>query len=355
MEDKKEEAKTDEKKEENEAETNQEQPNEVDEGKIEMGEEENKGEDGDNEEDMENEENEDNEDNECFEEINRLVNNQINSANKDDQNMATEMKNIEDTETKNIEDGEIKNEELEEREKYLYLAKINEKACHYPEMLDFIDKFIALNPVLSKEERQFLNAAYKTSISPKRNSWFAVSLLEKKEDSAKVKGYHREIKEIIEKEIREICNKMDSLLDNFLIPNSQNNEYKGYYLILKGDYYRYLCEISEKEELTKNIEKASASYQKALEFLKYISILNPTKLSLALNYSVFLYEIQKKKKEGIALARNMYEEAVMRIESKKETCDIEKSIAKDSLFIIQLIKENFIFWTGEIEEEEDEK
>lgn len=347
MEEQKEEPITDEKKEENAEESKQEQIYETGDTPMDIGQEEKKEEVQDNAEDMENEDNEDNEDNECFEEINRLVNNEINSNDKDALNMGTEMKNL---------DGEdIKNEELEEREKYLYLAKLNEKACHYNDMLDFLDKFIALNPVLSKEERQFLNAAYKTTICPKRNSWFAVSLLEKKEDNAKIKGYHKEIKAIIEKEIREICNKMDTLVDNFLIPNSQNNEFKVYYMVLKGDYYRYLCEITQGEELAKNIEKASSSYQKALELCKYISILNSTKLSLALNYSVFLYEIEKKKKEGIALARNMYEEAVMRIESKKESCDIEKTIAKDSLFIIQLIKENFIFWTGESEEDEDEK
>ncbi len=33
--------------------------------------------------------------------------------------------------------------------------------------------------------------------------------------------------------------------------------------------------------------------------------------------------------------------------------DLEKLIAKDTLFIIQLLKENLILWTNEMNEEEE--
>ena len=262
---------------------------------------------------------------------------------------------VDEDQPENIQDSQDnqENKEIEEREKYVFLAKLNEKAGHYSQMLDYIDQFIALNPILTPEERKFLNSAYKTSITPKRNSWFTVNNLEKKEDSSQGKAYHKEVKRGIELEIKEHCNKITSLIDNFLLPNSPNNESKVYYLTLKGDYLRYQCEINTSDELPKLIESANKCYEKALEFCKSISILNSTKLALALNFAVFLYEIKKAKKEAISFARSIYEEAVNKIESKKETCDIERTIPKDSLFIIQLIKENFIFWNGETSDDDE--
>lgn len=247
----------------------------------------------------------------------------------------------------NDNEEEIGDAELEEREKFYYLAKLNLKAEHYPQMLDYIEKVITMNPVLSQEERKFFNTAFKTTIAPKRNSWFTVNTLERKEDDIKIKECHREIKGHIEQEIKEICKKIDNLINKYLIPSSPNNENKAYYFTLKGDYIRYLCEITKGEELNKLIEEANKCYEKAHDHCKYINILNSTKLSFALNYAVFLYEIKKSKQKAINFSKSIYEEAVNRIESKKETCDIEKTIPKDSLFIIQLIKENFIFWTGE--------
>lgn len=255
---------------------------------------------------------------------------------------------------KSIEVGEVKEKEKEitEKEKYYYLAQLYEKAAHYKEMFDIIEKLIKTDPQLSKEERKFITLAYKSALNPKRNSWFTVNNLEKKEDQQKIKNYHKEVKNTIEQEIESICNKVINLLDEYLIPNSPNNESKVYYLLMKGDYLRYLCEIAKDKKLKELIENASQCYEKSLENCKYMNILNPTKLSLALNYSVFLYEIKKNKKEGITLSRKMYEDAVNCIERKKETCNIENFIQKDSLFIIQLIKENYIFWSGEMEDEE---
>ncbi|MCQ2816021.1 MAG: 14-3-3 family protein [archaeon] len=236
---------------------------------------------------------------------------------------------------------------LDEREIYYYTAKLNEKAEMYNHMLENIDKFISLKPSLTKEERQFVNSAYKAVILPKRKSWWTINNLEKKEINPKTKGYHKEIKINIENEIKEICSKMINLTENYLLPNAKNDESRVYYLNLEGDYYRYLCEISNnEEELKKNQEKANTLYSKGSQFCKYMSVLNPTKLTNCLNFSVFLYEIMGQKKEGSNLAKRTYEDAVKRIESKGEE-NIERVVTKDSLFIIQLLKENFLFWNGE--------
>merc|ERR1711923_428260 len=54
----------------------------------------------------------------------------------------------------------------------------------------------------------------------------------------------KEYREKVENELREICNDVLGLLDNFLIPKASNAESKVFYLKMKGDYFRYLSEVA---------------------------------------------------------------------------------------------------------------
>ena len=54
----------------------------------------------------------------------------------------------------------------------------------------------------------------------------------------------KEYREKVEKELRDICNDVLSLLDKFLIAKASNAESKVFYLKMKGDYYRYLSEVA---------------------------------------------------------------------------------------------------------------
>ena len=70
-------------------------------------------------------------------------------------------------------------------------------------------------------------------------------------------------------------------------------------------------------------------------------------MGLDLNFSVFYYEIKGLKEEACTIAKNAFDE------SMKSLDDLEKSKAKDTLLIIQLLKENLILWTNEMNGEEE--
>ena len=74
-------------------------------------------------------------------------------------------------------------------------------------------------------------------------------------------------------------------------------------------------------------------------------ISNSTRLGLALNYSVFFYDIKKMKEEAINIAKNAFDDAMKILDN------LEISKAKDTLLIIQMLKENLIFWCNEINNE----
>jgi len=237
------------------------------------------------------------------------------------------------------------------REEYVYLSKLYEKAERFPDMVQSINKYVELDPKLTKEERNLLSAGYKNIISDKRSSWRLLNNMERKEEEKKnaVQSANvKEIKDKIEKELNAICAEIQSVIDKYLIPNAVDVENKVFYLKLKADYYRYKCEFSNGKDFDEACANAEKVYKEAYELSnKEMPITNSTRLGLDLNFSVFYYEIKGLKEEACNIAKNAFDEAM------KSLDDLEKSRAKDTLLIIQLLKENLILWTNEMNGEED--
>ena len=138
------------------------------------------------------------------------------------------------------------------------------------------------------------------------------------------------------------------MIDKYLLPNAIDVENKVFYLKLKADYFRYKCEFTSDKEFDDACAKAEKAYKEAYEISnKEMSITNSTRLGLDLNFSVFYYEIKGLREEACNIAKNAFEEAMKCLD------DLEKSKAKDTLLIIQLLKENLILWTNEMNGEEE--
>ena len=230
------------------------------------------------------------------------------------------------------------------REECVFLSRLNEKAEKYSEMFKYINKYVELDPKLSKEERNILCSGYKYIISDKRNSLRILNNIEKR--NTYQLAYIKEIRENIEKEIYQILLDIEKMLDKYLIPNAIDIENKVFYLKLKADFMRYKCEVSYGKELDGIISKTEKIYKEANDIAnKELMISNSTRLGLALNYSVFFYDIKKMKEEAINIAKNAFDDAMKILDN------LEISKAKDTLLIIQMLKENLIFWCNEINNE----
>ena len=81
-------------------------------------------------------------------------------------------------------------------------------------------------------------------------------------------------------------------LEKFLIPNASQPESKVFYLKMKGDYYRYLAEVAAGDDKKGIVDQSQQAYQEAFEISKKeMQPTHPIRLGLALNFSVFYYEI----------------------------------------------------------------
>ncbi len=231
---------------------------------------------------------------------------------------------------------------------YLFLIKLFQRTERYPEMVKAINKYVEQNPILSKEEQKMLCDGYKNIISDKRNSLRLLNNLSKKEEEEAKQINHKKqiliMKEKIQNELILIFKEIHSMLDKYLIPNSQDSETKVFYMKIKADYYRYHCEFAEGDEFQEAKNNAEKIYKEAYELaLKDINVYNSTRLGLALNYSVFEYEIMDNKNEACEIAQKAYDE------SMKVVDDVEKRRTSDNLLLIQLLKENLNLWNNEME------
>lgn len=118
-------------------------------------------------------------------------------------------------------------------------------------------------------------------------------------------------------------------------------------LLRKGDYYRYLTEILQGDRRTEPTDNALKAYKAAEEAASKLQPKHPIRLGLALNFSVFYYEILDSPEEACKLAKAAFDEAVNELDPSGN-----ESQFKESTLIMQLLRDNLTLWTSEMQEGE---
>ncbi|KOX67865.1 14-3-3 protein zeta [Melipona quadrifasciata] len=192
-----------------------------------------------------------------------------------------------------------------DKEELVQRAKLAEQAERYDDMAAAMKAVTETGVELSNEERNLLSVAYKNVVGARRSSWRVISSIEQKtEGSERKQQMAKEYREKVEKELREICYDVLGLLDKYLIPKASNAESKVFYLKMKGDYYRYLAEVATGETRNAVVDDSQKAYQDAFEISKSkMQPTHPIRLGLALNFSVFYYEILNSPDKACQLAK----------------------------------------------------
>ncbi|XP_036602818.1 14-3-3 protein sigma [Trichosurus vulpecula] len=240
-----------------------------------------------------------------------------------------------------------------ERGSLIQKAKLAEQAERYDDMADFMKGAVEKGDELSCEERNLLSVAYKNVVGGLRAAWRVLSSIEQKvaeEGSAEEKERGPEVRQYREKvegELRAVCGTVLGLLDSHLIKDAGDAESGVFYLKMKGDYYRYLAEVATGDDKKRTIDSARAAYQEAMDISKKDMLpTNPIRLGLALNFSVFHYEIANSPEEAISLAKTTFDEAMAELHTLSEDS------YKDSTLIMQLLRDNLTLWTADSAGEE---
>merc|ERR1712085_221959 len=149
----------------------------------------------------------------------------------------------------------------------------------------------------------------------RRAAWRIITSVEQKETS---KGneenakFAKEYCKKVEAELDEICKKILTVLDDSLIEKASNDAKSAY-------------------------EEAQAVATKDL------AVTHPIRLGLALNFSVFQYEVLANPDEACKMARTAFEDAIAELDN------VAEDSYKDSTLIMQLLRDNLTLWTSDQE------
>mmetsp|Transcript_40219 Transcript_40219/g.94606 ORF Transcript_40219/g.94606 Transcript_40219/m.94606 type:complete len:242 (-) Transcript_40219:238-963(-) len=233
------------------------------------------------------------------------------------------------------------------RDKEVYFAKLAEQAERYDEMAEHMEKVGTIPDELTVEERNLLSVAYKNAVGSRRAAWRIITSVEQRE---KTKGnedqakFAREYCTKVEAELQKICDTILGLLTDNLIPKSSSGEGTVFYQKMKGDYYRYIAEFTDGDKKSSAAENARKSYEEAQKVAeKDLAVTHPIRLGLALNFSVFQYEVLQNPEEACKMARTAFEDAIAELDS------VAEDSYKDATLIMQLLRDNLTLWTSDQE------
>jgi len=256
---------------------------------------------------------------------------------------------------------------VKSREELVAKAKIAEQAERYDDMagaMKEVTEFLKNDELLTTDERNLLSVAYKNVVGSRRASWRVISSIETKQHSdERKKELATEYRQKIEAELNTICNEVLDLLDKYLIKNSESEKAKDppadqqtspkgleslvFYLKMKGDYYRYLAEVKNENGADAITSKSEEAYNSAYEESKVLPPTHPIRLGLALNFSVFYYEIKNNPDEACKLAKKAFDDAIAELDQLREES------YKDSTLIMQLLRDNLTLWTSDNQNDDE--
>src|SRR5215469_17982935 len=113
----------------------------------------------------------------------------------------------------------------------------------------------------------------------------------------------------------------------------------------KGDYHRYLAEFAVGDKRKTSADKSLEAYKAATEVAQTdLATTHPIRLGLALNFSVFYYEILNSPERACRLAKSAFDEAIAELDTLSEES------YKDSTLIMQLLRDNLTLWTSDMQD-----
>lgn len=234
--------------------------------------------------------------------------------------------------------------EIISRDDYFFLAHVMlEQGC--PEQsIKYLVRAIELSPVLTEDQQNLFFSPYR-QISKKFRD--ALKNFKSVYDAVEVETESQAqaiqvLKSDLSQQLLILCNEICSLINERLLPNTQNPVDKAVYHLVVGDFSRFVGEldIPESDEIAEvSQENYTAAKQIASESLP---VGHPTRLIIDLNYSILLNDVLNQTQQAIELAQNAFNQAVGPV--NEMTDENQRILAKD---ILQMLKDNATTWAAE--------
>ena len=230
-------------------------------------------------------------------------------------------------------------------EENIFMARVAEQAERFDDMVEYLKAVVASkNEDFTTEERNLLSVGFKNQIGSKRTAIRTISAIEQNPKYSKFQGSLVEYKRKIEQELYDQCIKIVEIVKSQCMGVASTDETKSFFYKMIGDYYRYVAECAQGDQLDTVKNGALENYQLAQTSSESLNPCNPIRLGLALNFSVFHYEVMNNHKQACELGENALSDALEKID------DVDEETFRDAKSIIELLKENLSLWKEEEEQ-----
>lgn len=238
------------------------------------------------------------------------------------------------------------------KETYVWKAKLAQEAGRYEDMAAYMRLAIETGLPTNKDEDNMLAAAYKRVLDAKRSSRRTLAAVELKADVAPWEAaVARRYRARVDAELRSLCAEMLSLVDRWLSSThaatvtAQDPATGVFYWKLRADYNRYAAEAAAADDPAGRaaaVADSRAAYERADHMGRHALLpVDPIRLGLMLNYSVFLYQVCQQRRQGHDLAKGAFDDAVAQIDA------IDAQMYDDATLILRLIRDNLTVWIQE--------
>lgn len=144
----------------------------------------------------------------------------------------------------------------------------------------------------------------------------------------------REFQSKIENELAELLNSLINCIDNSFLSKATGEPARILFLKMKSDYCRYLSEMQKIQ-----VSRVEAAYKAAYDAAKAsLGPAHPLRTGIALNFSVFYYEIVQNKNEAVKIAKLAYDEGIA---AEKTLPEDEK---EDSMELLNVLSTTLQKW-----------
>jgi hypothetical protein len=125
-------------------------------------------------------------------------------------------------------------------------------------------------------------------------------------------------------------------------------------LKLQADMLRYLIEVynakprEHKDRLIDTVKQAGETYEQAMSLVGSTGLdgTHPAVLGLKINFSVFMYEFQRRRREACLLAKQALESAGAKLGPLAISGEPNSSLDPKLVRLIQILRDNLVLWTS---------
>lgn len=221
------------------------------------------------------------------------------------------------------------------------LARYAERAERFDDMTNFMKKRAQTNVPLDAEERDMLSAAFKQALQARRQATRIAHSSEAQAENAQHAQLSAGYRSKVEAELTQLCEDATTLLKEVLIPGANGDEVAVFYLKMTGDYYRYMAEVATETKKAQLAAEATQYYGQGLNAAQALAPTHPTRLGLALNYSVFLHEVAGQTQEAITTATDAFNNGVQQLNNVTDP-----NARSEAEMTLQLLQDNLTIWSS---------